>query len=792
MPKIQSLHVNSFRGIVDEELPFDGHSVVLLGENGSGKSSFVDALQFFFQGRVDHLEGAQGISTTQHGPHIHASPEQVRIEVRLVGGQSPVIRAFAGMSQVAPELQPYLDLGAGCTYILRRQNILNFILARPADRYTQLAAIIGIDDLDKIERTLMQAKDDLAVQRDALARQVHAQANKLRDTLGTSVATDVQILEALNLRLSEMGHPPIGSWDKVEQYKETAIRRSRVPMDMQRALKLQGALTQIDSLRQVSLIDARYDDLCRLVGTLQGDAERLRQLAFRELLAASRQLVIEMDLDYCPVCLRPIVASDLLASLDERVRESTELMTQVEGIRHLRSEIADEIEARKTSLAELVQASAQLGLQTKTKPLLRTIALLDQLLKLFDLEPWGVRLPSADELRSSPPAQELADVLDKLSEALIAERARQERTEQDELTVRVIDLLTKTDETRQAIRKGEVDLNIKAGTANEMESVYLCFVSTKQQQIKAIYNALQEDICRFYGILHKGDGCTEVELEIDEDRRASTDIRTNFYDREQEDPRSFNSEGHLDSLGLCIFLAFVKRFNAGFPLIVLDDVVSSIDSGHRRLICDLLSEEFADYQLFITTHDYIWFEELCAHQRAKQAQHKFNNLQITEWTLDDGPRLNKYRPRWERIEDRLIAGDRDGAAADTRKELESFVYEMCIDTLTPLIPKRDGRYVLSETLDPFVKHLKGLVPKIYADNLPVIQAVNEDGIFGNLLVHNNPRAGNVSLDEVRAFVKAVRDFENLFTCEKGHLVMYYRDALVIKCKCGAISWAIKG
>ncbi len=77
-----------------------------------------------------------------------------------------------------------------------------------------------------------------------------------------------------------------------------------------------------------------------------------------------------------------------------------------------------------------------------------------------------------------------------------------------------------------------------------------------------------------------------------------------YYDREDEDPRGFNSEGHLDSLGLCIFLAFVKHFNAGFPLMVLDDVVSSIDARHRSHICDLPLEEFSDYQLFVTTHDY--------------------------------------------------------------------------------------------------------------------------------------------------------------------------------------------
>ena len=37
MPRIKTLATRSFRGITDEALPFDGRSIVLLGEKGTGK-----------------------------------------------------------------------------------------------------------------------------------------------------------------------------------------------------------------------------------------------------------------------------------------------------------------------------------------------------------------------------------------------------------------------------------------------------------------------------------------------------------------------------------------------------------------------------------------------------------------------------------------------------------------------------------------------------------------------------------------------------------------------------------
>ena len=58
MLRIKRLKAKWFRGIVETELEFDGKSLILFGENGQGKSSFVDALEFLFKGQVSYLEEA--------------------------------------------------------------------------------------------------------------------------------------------------------------------------------------------------------------------------------------------------------------------------------------------------------------------------------------------------------------------------------------------------------------------------------------------------------------------------------------------------------------------------------------------------------------------------------------------------------------------------------------------------------------------------------------------------------------------------------------------------------------
>lgn len=57
-------------------------------------------------------------------------------------------------------------------------------------------------------------------------------------------------------------------------------------------------------------------------------------------------------------------------------------------------------------------------------------------------------------------------------------------------------------------------------------------------------------------------------------------------------------------MGLCLFLALMRHLRGpAFTLAVLDDVLMSVDAGHRREVCSLLKREFPDTQFIVTTHD---------------------------------------------------------------------------------------------------------------------------------------------------------------------------------------------
>jgi hypothetical protein len=168
---------------------------------------------------------------------------------------------------------------------------------------------------------------------------------------------------------------------------------------------------------------------------------------------------------------------------------------------------------------------------------------------------------------------------------------------------------------------------------------YLTFIRVKNHEIQSIFNDLQSDLVHFYDFLHPEEGHGALSIAMDPQKRGSSELKMDFFDRREEDPRAFGSEGHLDSLGLCIFLAFARRFNGDWPLLVLDDVVASVDASHKRRVAALLFREFGDRQLLITTHDARWFNDLRGAEAESGQAARTRNLVIESWTLEEGPRL---------------------------------------------------------------------------------------------------------------------------------------------------------
>lgn len=141
---------------------------------------------------------------------------------------------------------------------------------------------------------------------------------------------------------------------------------------------------------------------------------------------------------------------------------------------------------------------------------------------------------------------------------------------------------------------------------------------------KEAIQEISEDIRMMWAILHPGEKIEDVRLYLPAQADKAIDIGLRFYGIAQDSPRLTLSEGHRNSLGLCIFLAMAKREADKDRPLILDDVVVSFDRSHRGMIVQLLEKEFSDRQAIIMTHDREWYAEL--RQRFDGANWNFKAL----------------------------------------------------------------------------------------------------------------------------------------------------------------------
>ena len=275
-------------------------------------------------------------------------------------------------------------------------------------------------------------------------------------------------------------------------------------------------------------------------------------------------------------------------------------------------------------------------------------------------------------------------------------------------------------------------------------------------------NALHEDESAFSAKLTPDEGRLELDVE--------------FFGRGMFPPGAYHSEGHQDSMGLCLYLALMQQvFGDELSLVVLDDVVMSVDSGHRRAICELLKNRFSETQFIITTHEEVWF-----HQMQTVGLIDRKNARIFEsWSVDNGPVVSNAVETWGQIDAYLNKGDVPSASLVLRRHLER-VFPQIADSLAASAPFRiDGKHdlgelktacyvCLKETLERAIEAAKGwqdetkmLEAKGLLKTLIVlVSGYDKESKYVTGSIHENAWAKFVKED----FIPVVQAFKKFLAC----------------------------
>jgi len=534
---LEALTITKMRGFVKPfTLTFERNKklCIVYGENGTGKSTLCDALDLLGSESIGSLDG-RGLGKVERylAPLNHAAAVGA-VELKTTGADAYTATIQGGRVTVMTPRPRVL--------VLRRPQLVKIVNALPADRYKEIAELVDVSGVSNSEQALSNLLKQTA--RDAEER-------------ATRVAGAKEILE--KLFAAAAGEGDAIAWARREATRDSAD--SNTLADALGALKkayetLQHRRERYDLARaNVKSAKEDKDAAAAEVKALDHGDDNTSPELVALLEAAEKALATRGEGNVCPVCSGTDKAIGLAARLRERLaamaRLRAALARETSATRNLELAQARELEEREAYLAE----------RTSFQPLRRGIA---------------------EEVRpdSDPPEDlnELSCWLEQLA-SLAAEWNRRhiELSGLADHRQRLRDALSAYNESYTlAERASKLVRALRAGHAKAQ--------STRHTFVNGVLEEISREVGRLYDVVHPGEGFEKINLSLDTKKRESLSLSANFQ-TSQVPPQAYFSDSHLDTLGLCIFLALAKKGAASSTILVLDDVLASVDEPHvDRLI----------------------------------------------------------------------------------------------------------------------------------------------------------------------------------------------------------------
>lgn len=711
MIKLESAHIEEVRGIRKLDIDFRKSTFAISGPNGSGKSGVIDAIEFALTGSISRLmgRGTKGLSIAEHGPHVDKVkfPDAAFVSVNVLltdlGKSATITRkvktpAKPTIEPPDPDIKAALaEVAAHPEIALSRREILRFILVEPTERSQGIQTILKLEDVGQVRSALNTAQNRLERDRKTANGQVETSRDALLRHLQLPALKAEGVLAAVNKRRTLLAVAEIA-----ELTSDTKLDEGITAAASGEQFNKPSALRDLNSAAETLAGLATH--AATEAAAIVADIERLEKDP-PLLIAVQRHSLVEKGLSLvdgpdCPLCDRQWESEGALrAHLEEKLRKSKEAQGMQRAMLVNGGTVAQAVGRLSGTVAGMLRLAAGLGGKACAQRIadwkadldtLRTgLGTLDGIMGLKDrlTAGWPGVPPTA--------SKDLADLTAKVN-------ARPDQTATVDAQTFLTTAQLRLGDYREAMRRNEAAKLAAAAS----KRAYDTYCSVMETELNTLYDEVQKDFSNFYRAVNDDDeaGFT-AKLTPSE---GSLGLEVDFYDRGLFPPAAYHSEGHQDGMGVCLYLALMKRlFGDRFSFALLDDVVMSVDTGHRRQFCKLLKSEFPGTQFVITTHDRTWAEQM----KTAGLVNSKTSLAFHGWSIDTGPLVESNDEIWTDISNALARGKVETAAHALRYHLE-FVARMLADQLGAAPTFRaDGNYDLGELMPSVLGRIRALYSK---------------------------------------------------------------------------------
>ena len=729
----QSLGLTGFRAYLQPKT-FDfskKRCLAIFAPNGSGKSSVIDALEFMLSkdGTLERL-GQRAINN-QAGPIAlaHNLAEEAKIvpsvAIGVISGKEITngSRLAGGANRPIPVVATSLNTCFAVPPIIRGHALRTFVeIHTPEQRYADVANWLQLGPLVDVQKNLRSlrtqiktaAEDETALQRvdiqlakettqaviswDAAAVLSHANTLILAPldpalVLATLTALDPAYVELKKRAKAEENKIGLAG---LRQIRSAAAGLWLETMDADSGeIALSGAIPTFDTaVTTLALAESKEaEERGKAAGTV-----------FQALWKAAEPLFAEdaPAPDVCPVCITPI--TNTAAGSPGAIRDHV--------AKHL-EELADYAVAKKTrDDAKTAATKAHNQLVSSLQGLIGLLGDDEAALK-SDLVAYQASVAGWPK-SPAPASAGIVTLIAKLFAALDKTISDIEAKQEDHTYLKAMSKIDRLLEL-EGERKLALRTSKELGTLSEALTAQAATISAEiRKKVQALLDKLQTPMNDIYRMI-QGTGAKPIRLELpgeDESNQQRLNLLIDFAaNRTGVQPGGYLSDSQIHSVALALRMAAIKQFNAGAPIIALDDIVTSYDADHRRTIAALIATMFGDCQILITTHDERFFNYLKDQLEAKT----WHFTRIIGFDPAYGPRFADHKVSDEMIETRWADGQ--SAANEMRQAEEEWLLGVCRDFGVSIrIRALDKAYSyerseLASALAGFLKDIK-LIPAL--------------------------------------------------------------------------------
>lgn len=684
------LTIKAFRGANQEfNLTFDkkSHLSIIYGENGSGKTTISDALEFLFNGTTGSLEekSLDGKSRIPALVHAQRARRDLRVQWEDKDG---AVTATIGTTK-----RQITGTPVGKLHTLSRKNITRLVEETPTNRFARIQEFVSVPALDYEETEL---RSFVAEQKQILTGQVQMaqQAETDLDRLHQRVNPGEPVTEREAWIKTILSQSPEATKEHLGVFEALHHQITRLRDDFK---PLKAAYGELESRR--SELAAAQKEMAKLVSESTDDFA-----GALDLLEHAKKLFETSSSGICPLCDTELTHRELVEKVAAKLRRLKSIAAQsgkVKEVEKMYRRAVTALETLQNGYYSIIEALIKAHGSAAKQPGWNVPRLVESLLAPTEAgqltAEWFNRL-AAESSKLKP-----------LSEYVEDQRSKLQQRHETQNQLRAI--LARRKDTR----KEHADISRMIGKAEEIAGIL------REQRIQYANETLiqiSDDFSRLYEFVHPGEEIENIRLYIHPTQRNAARFDGTLFGNEDMTPVACLSESHLDTLGLCLFLALQKKENPKEAIVYLDDAIASVDEAHMERLYALLLREAEHFRHVIITSHYQPLRFKFKWGLLSQAKVDF--IELGQWTLQNGIVLAKGpTSEFKFLRDYIEIGE----DASTIAAKSGMVLERILDFLTGIyqcsLPRNSGAEQ-RWTLDHYKGGLlaeKKLLPMLRCDHL---------------------------------------------------------------------------